>query len=279
MIDYKTNQQLKEKYAPEGSELRLLQMRMLEMLIYFDSFCNKNNIKYWLSSGTCLGAIRHGGFIPWDDDMDIEMLREDYEKLIALRDDFENDRYVLQDYVSDKEYITPYVKIRDKQSEVKETHDRDEYFKYKGVFIDLFVRERGLYITQKIAHIAQFISYYLTNIRVKQVRKILKVILYGNLHYILFPFLKMFHYFFSDKNFLYYSLGYGFYSSINIKELFPLKRVRFENRLFPVPGNYDDYLRRLYGNYMKLPQTMEDFRIHFKSINLTGDIVNLNKKW
>lgn len=64
--------------------IRDIQNKMLEILVYFDKFCKENGLKYVLCGGTCLGAVRHQGFIPWDDDVDVFMLREDYEKLQSL---------------------------------------------------------------------------------------------------------------------------------------------------------------------------------------------------
>lgn len=84
MIDSQTNIKLIERFSPKGSLLDKHHQRLLEILIYFDKICRENNIRYWLSSGTALGAVRHGGFIPWDDDADVEMLREDFEKLKAI---------------------------------------------------------------------------------------------------------------------------------------------------------------------------------------------------
>ena len=63
---------------------RKIQEKMLEILVYFEKFCRENGLKFTLCGGTCLGAVRHGGFIPWDDDVDVFMLREDYEKLQDL---------------------------------------------------------------------------------------------------------------------------------------------------------------------------------------------------
>ncbi|MCS2388708.1 LicD family protein [Bacteroides thetaiotaomicron] len=79
-----TNEELRAKYNPEGSDLRRAQLRMLDMLLYLDKVCKENEITYWLAAGTCLGAVRHGGFIPWDDDIDIFMMENEYKKLIDL---------------------------------------------------------------------------------------------------------------------------------------------------------------------------------------------------
>ena len=94
MIDKKIQENLRMRFNPDNSVLRKHQLRMLDMLIYFDNFCRKHNLKYWLSSGTLIGAVRHQGFIPWDDDVDVEMLREDYLKMLELLK--ETDRFILQ---------------------------------------------------------------------------------------------------------------------------------------------------------------------------------------
>ena len=103
MIDAETQQELRYRFNPDGSPLRFQQLRMLDILCYIDAICKENNIKYWLSSGTLIGAVRHGGFIPWDDDLDIEMLREDYLKFEKVFR--ENDDFALQTYKNDKYYI------------------------------------------------------------------------------------------------------------------------------------------------------------------------------
>ena len=96
MIDRQTQQELRAKYNPDGSELRRLQLHMLDILVEFDRVCRKNNIDYWLEYGTLIGAARHGGFIPWDDDLDVTLLKKDRKKLIeALKKDLQPPYYFI----------------------------------------------------------------------------------------------------------------------------------------------------------------------------------------
>ena len=81
MIDKKIQEQLREQYNPDGSQLRTIQLCLLDILIEFDRVCRKNGISYWIDSGTLIGAARHGGFIPWDDDLDVCILRKDRKRV------------------------------------------------------------------------------------------------------------------------------------------------------------------------------------------------------
>ncbi|WP_431605313.1 LicD family protein, partial [Duncaniella dubosii] len=97
MIDPLLQQELRSRFNPDGSPLRRHQLLMLDMLKKINRICVENNIKYWLSSGTCIGALRHGGFIPWDDDVDLEMLEEDFKKLRRVMRCYNGDDLVWQD--------------------------------------------------------------------------------------------------------------------------------------------------------------------------------------
>ena len=87
--------ELRKRFNPDGSLLRRQQLRMLELLEVIDVICRKHQIPYWLSSGTLIGAARHKGFIPWDDDMDICMKRPDYNRFLQIADQIMPEGYKL----------------------------------------------------------------------------------------------------------------------------------------------------------------------------------------
>lgn len=96
----------------ENTILLQMQQKQLEILHEFDRVCKKNNLKYALSSGTCLGAVRHGGFIPWDDDIDVYMLWSDAEKLVKHQEDFQK-KYFVQNYKTDPKFPSTHYRLCD----------------------------------------------------------------------------------------------------------------------------------------------------------------------
>lgn len=261
MISDTKHKELRNRYNPDNSSLRKMQLNMLDILLYFDKFCMDNNIRYWLSSGTLLGAVRHKGFIPWDDDLDVEMLTGDYDKFVSLRDKFDNNIYILQDKKSDSEYIAPFPKIRLIGSHIKEIHNRDIGYKYDGLYIDIFIRDRSTFLCTKISHVFQYLSFLISSRNNVFIRRILKNTCYYSMHYLVFPVMKLIDILFSDKESYGYKLGTGFYDRMKDTDLFPLGQVSFENHIFPAPYNTDGYLKEMYGNYEELPD-LDNLRVH-----------------
>lgn len=120
-------------------DLRKLQLIELEMLLEVDRICRENNIQYLLSSGTVLGAVRHKGFIPWDDDLDVRMMRKEYEKFCKVCEtQLDISKFFLQNDRTDKEYRWGYAKIRRKGTEYLRA-GQEAIKCFSGVSIDIFV--------------------------------------------------------------------------------------------------------------------------------------------
>jgi lipopolysaccharide cholinephosphotransferase len=120
-------------------ELRKMQLIQIELLREFDRVCRKHGIRYIIASGTLLGAVRYGGFIPWDDDIDIEMLRSDYEKFSRAANEM-NERIFFQTHKSDKAYPWLYGKLR--MNGTAAVRVGQEHMKmHSGVFVDVFPRD------------------------------------------------------------------------------------------------------------------------------------------
>ena len=119
------------------SKLRQLQLCELEILDEFVRICEKHNLQYYLVGGTLLGAVRHQGFIPWDDDIDVAMPREDYDRFAEISVKELAPQYFYQCPETDPHYFLTYAKLRRNGTEVYEERFKDAKF-HKGVFIDIF---------------------------------------------------------------------------------------------------------------------------------------------
>ena len=108
----------------------------LDLLIKFDKVCQKYGFKYWLAYGSLLGAVRHKGFIPWDDDLDVMMPREDYDSFIKLSSEFENP-YFLQTHETDKGYYYSFAKLRNSNTTAVSKMFAFEKWN-QGIFLDIF---------------------------------------------------------------------------------------------------------------------------------------------
>ncbi len=126
----------------ENTTLYQIQSTELEILIYFDKFCKDNNLNYSLSGGTLLGAIRHKGFIPWDDDVDCMMMRDDYEKLIELWDEkADTEKFILQNKENSPEFSQSFAKIRKNNTTFLQPDDLKGKY-HTGLFIDIMPADR-----------------------------------------------------------------------------------------------------------------------------------------
>ncbi|MDR0488168.1 MAG: LicD family protein [Propionibacteriaceae bacterium] len=132
----------------DQSDVRDIQLRLLSILKLIQAVCERHEIRFFLAYGTLLGAVRHKGFIPWDDDVDIFMTRQDYEKLFSVRDELGPD-FIIQEWRTTPEYWCSYPKVRQLRPKPYIESLIADVTEKNGLFIDIFVldglpRERSL---------------------------------------------------------------------------------------------------------------------------------------
>ena len=118
--------------------VRDVQNKILEIMKYIDKLCRKNNITYYIMGGTALGAVRHGGFIPWDDDLDIFMTPDNYEKFKVVFESENSDLFVLQEWKTTPNYLE-YAKLRMNGTTFIEENFKDAKDMHHGIYVDIMI--------------------------------------------------------------------------------------------------------------------------------------------
>ncbi len=239
------------KYNPEGSTLRKAQMKMLEILKVVDAICQKHNIAYTLDGGSLLGAVRHGGFIPWDDDLDINVKREDLLKLRKILPQELPSDLVYQDYTTDPFYPTLIAKVRDRNSYIYEEECTDK-LKEKGIFIDIIPIEEIPNMAWKAkldywyGHCLRGIHHY---VGTKDTILSWMVMPFAWTLTVCTRFANKFR----KINQLAHVYGWQAYGAFSVNDYYPIKRMNFEGFQACVPNNPDAVLKALFGDYMQIP--------------------------
>lgn len=253
----------------EQEVLKKVQPVLLEMLREIDRVCKENDISYFLYRGTFLGAVRHQGFIPWDDDLDVAMLREDYEKFCCVAPDRLDPGYTFQTWHTDPEYAHPFGKLRKRGTlylEAKGGHPLKENGFYVDVYpLDFAPEGEGDYraLSRKLLHLYRLKlmkSGYTPWMEDK------KVIWKKRIGYLAYQFAALF---LSQKKIIqvYEGLVFAAGKSGRVYEQSALPRdysfdcvwcrelrdYPFEGGLYPAPKEADRFLTTLYGDYMQLP--------------------------
>lgn len=251
------------------SKMEHLHRILLMMMDELNRVCEENDIKYTVIGGTMLGAVRHGGFIPWDDDIDVAMTRENYDAFLQYIDQFDK-RYFVQTNASDCNYYYGFAKLLLKNTCCIESGHENTTYK-KGIFIDIFpldntpskwyMRKRQKVVNiiiQKILRQKMKIGDSPSwGIGKKIVFKLIAVVsrnlnaqkIYLNLE----KNMKMCKT--KDAEFLTSLSGsYGYEKETLPIELFDeYEKIKFEDRYYMSIKNRETYLRSVYGDYMTLP--------------------------
>lgn len=263
-------------------DLELWEVKEIELNILneFHSICIENNLRYSLAYGTLLGAVRHKGFIPWDDDIDVMMPRPDFMKLVSIFDSKCKDPNLslISMYNNDR-YFAPLAKIHDKRTRVFQKYGQNEK-EHFGVYIDVFVID-GLPETGEM----EFYSFA-NKLREKwgfscrkifalhKSRNLLRDIA-GSIYSLIY---KIRGYRFYRDMYDSFCRSFEFESADNVaviefgeglekekmkkEEIESFSELQFEGSLFHVIPNYEQYLVRMYGDYMQLPPENERISKH-----------------
>ena len=251
--------------SDEYDDLRKLQLTILEIMKVMDDICKKHSLKYWIDAGTLLGAVRHGGFIPWDDDCDICMPREDYEKFDRIiREELPEGLVYENKHTKDWKQVD--VDIQPSFGKIYylgcfKGRERASNLRCIGTFIDIFPFD---YVNEElvISKTSRFVNRmsYFRKSKPKKLRDFLKIGIQK---------MEIENSWINKSKRLYKSGGathmvYGVDTPFmdvkymqEIDVIFPLKEIEFEGVKFLSPNDSHRYLEKAYGDYMKLPPEEE----------------------
>lgn len=261
------------------NQLEIIHKIQLEMAKEVKRICDLYKIKYFLIAGSLLGAIRHEGFIPWDDDFDIGMLRKDYDKFILIAKTELSSEYYLQTWENDIGFALPFAKIRKNGTKYIEQNSA-KIDGHKGIYIDIFP-----YDNVPKSTIAMIIHNIITYILKRfilckagyelwldggKVKKIVYKLIYFITKFISLDLLKkllekqMRKYNNMNTDYIVtFGGSYGYYKeSIKREWIESLTFKKFENEKFLCPKDYDSFLTHLYGNYMIPPPEDKKYNRH-----------------
>ena len=245
-----------------------IQNVLVGYLLEFDRICRKHNIKYFLGGGTLLGAVRHEGFIPWDDDADIMMLREDYDKFLEIAQSELPEGLTLQTSKTDKYCHYPFAKIRLDDTMFATKYSKTHGKMNNGMAFDIFAHDNtansalGQKLHLQFTLLIRAMIFNKWNHRkINNKKKVQSFV--ANILKAIFPIrvsqwiqYRIFKIFKHKKNakYLYDGMGRNVYHGAFPKSyLDEVIYVKIHGHDFPIPKEYDKYLTYLYGDYMKLP--------------------------
>ncbi|MBQ6560064.1 MAG: LicD family protein [Erysipelotrichaceae bacterium] len=267
----------------QENELRKLQLAELKIMDLFTEICQQNGLQYFLMGGTFLGAVRHKGFIPWDDDIDVGMPREDYDRFCDVVDEALPEGYVFRNFLKGNESTIYYSRIEDTSFLINDNSARIKRTRY--AWIDVFPLD-GMPNNALIRNIHKFVLLY---------RKL--ALQYSNFSTVVnqdLPGRKGLEKFliqvgntiqperFFDtqkcldrmdktlKRYKYSDSTYvvNFLGAYKFREMFPreiyenIADYEFEGKLYTAPKDYDTVLTQMYGDYMTPPADMDKYKHH-----------------
>jgi len=269
-----------------SSRLKKIWAVELDLLAEFDRVCRKHGIKYQVFAGTLLGTIRHKGFIPWDDDMDVAMSRDDFNKLCAVAKDEFHEPYFFQTAMTDRKYFFGFARLRNGLTTgVISGNESTDY--NNGIYIDIFPLDglpRSAFLSWIQRHIQVLVvkccttygrtkrkNNHFPDVVSRLLRPVIRLLPF-EWWYRLYVGVLTFWTKHSEMLCLRTHFLFGERYKIKKEELADILELPFENLMVPVPRSYDTVLLRMYGDYKKFPPIELRGKWHEGQIHFEPDI-------
>ena len=256
-----------------SDEDTLQHIKDVELLILKDfiKICDENNLDYYLFFGTEIGAVRHQGFIPWDDDIDVVLFREDYEKFLKIMEKMDCEKYTVYDIRYNEQYFFQFGRLSLNGTYWAEYWDNQVNFKM-GIHIDLFILDKvpnnkfkRLFYMRRCLLLCKLCS--ISSIKIEECSALINTIV-NSLHFLfnkigLTPkyyqkkLLKLFRKYENRDCEYYADLTMNEQPYFKIEDFKPAKLVKFEDILAKIPNNQEATLGQIFGDYMQLPPEEE----------------------
>lgn len=248
----------------EKQSVRAVQEKILEIIKYIDRLCRENNIVYYIMGGTALGAVRHGGFIPWDDDLDIFMTPENYDKFKMVFKKQNSDLFVLQEWKTTAKYLE-YAKVRMNGTTFIEEHFKDRLDMHHGIYVDIMILHKvpqNKLIQKLVYYESKFVTLYALSQRNWKPKTKMQGLVLSTLKILPCKFMarvcyrRIYKYDNLKSNFkyCYWITPAKFEQGLFAPEFFQKPcDIPFEDTVLLGSDKIKEYLSYRYGDYMKLP--------------------------
>lgn len=274
-------------------DIKSLQKKILEITLYLDAFCKEHQIEYYLMGGSALGALRHNGFIPWDDDLDVFMTYDNYQKFIDCAKKYlDTEHFYLQEE-NTEEWPMFFTKLRMNGTTFIEENTQKSKM-HQGVFIDIMCLNNvsdnqfyrfGQYVSALLLT-AQTIDKrgyeYNTSFKKKVAMIVARYFVKGKIKTFLLNFVRSLNK--ENTNLVGHFFGKAPYKKTSFpkKWLGAMRYVDFDGEKLPVPEKAEEYLTLRFGNWRKMPdqKTLDEYPVHALFVDLEKDYTEyINKDY
>ena len=267
----------------ENQSVKDVQNKILEIMLFIDDLCRKNNITYHIMGGTALGAVRHGGFIPWDDDLDIFMTPSEYSRFKEVFNTTVQDKYVIQEWKTTTTYLE-YSKVRMNGTTFIEEIFKDRTDLHQGIYVDIMILHKvpcNEFVQRKIYFQSKYVTLYALsqrnwkpkNKKQQLVLSFLKCL--PNKLLLKWCYKNIYKYDNAETDYAwcYFITPAKFRSGIFARDFFDTaEEINFEGHTLMGPAKIKEYLSYRYGDYMKLPSAeQQKAAIHAYKYDINRD--------